>query len=365
MYFILTIFLFFSLAILGYQLSKRKHLKMIHFTPVILIYTLIEGLRYGRGIDYDTYYGVFTDIVKYDKYIQGTEPIFLWLCKIIGMIGLNYQCLILICSFVLILSGCYILKEHKEVLTFSLPLFAYTCLIAETVFRFYLGFSFILVAIIAINNQSYKKAIFWGIIATLIHYALLPIIILFILISFRKKIILKPLYSCIIYTLLILIWKSSTLLSLLPFFSILDGVDRYASYTQNIEGFLTGEHKEEVILATSTWIRITITHIFLIICGYYQAIKRKGNIIYVYNILLIGILSFPICYKVELLNRYNSLFLFFQCIIGGYCFRYTNKYKLIVILAFCMYFINIFNIARQPNPKERMFIWDAPTQKNI
>lgn len=367
MYFILTIFLFSFLSIYGYLLSKKNNLKLKHFLPVILVYTFIEGLRFGRGIDYNIYYGVFTDITKYNYYKPGFEPLFLLLCKFLGALEANYQWLIIICSATLITAGCNLLKLHKKVLMFSLPLFAYSCLIAETIFRFYLGFSFILFAISAMIQNKYKTAIICAICAFLIHYALLPVIFVFSLIYYYKKIILKPFYAIIIYVLLLLIWNSNMFLIITPIFNILESSSRYALYMENIEGWLTGENKQEVVLSAMTWIRILVIHLFLLYIGYHQAIKQKENYIFFYNILLIGIITYPICYKVELFNRYNSLFIFFQCIIGAYSFYYYKKSQLkpLIILAFLIYSTHIINISRNPNENETLFIWDSRGRKYL
>ena len=55
-YFIFRLFLFVVAVWNGYILShKDRKLKISDFSPIIFVYTLYSGLRWGRGVDYNFY----------------------------------------------------------------------------------------------------------------------------------------------------------------------------------------------------------------------------------------------------------------------------------------------------------------------
>ena len=60
-FFLLQNTLLVIFIIVGFWCSKRKNVYPI-IVIAILLYTIIEGLRFGRGIDYNLYYDVYDQI---------------------------------------------------------------------------------------------------------------------------------------------------------------------------------------------------------------------------------------------------------------------------------------------------------------
>ena len=137
-FFLLQNTLLVIFIIVGFWCSKRKNVYPI-IVIAILLYTIIEGLRFGRGIDYNLYYDVY-DQIENSSLETNHEVLFISLCKLLIFLGIPYQGFILLCSFILITCGISFLKKHSEVLLYSLPLFFLVSLLAENLIRWFLGF---------------------------------------------------------------------------------------------------------------------------------------------------------------------------------------------------------------------------------
>jgi hypothetical protein len=86
-------------------------------------------------------------------------------------LGIPYQGFILLCSFILITCGVSFLKKHSEVLLYSLPLFFSVSLLAENLIRWFLGFSFVLLALSALSEGRNIKFVIWSVLGGCFHGA--------------------------------------------------------------------------------------------------------------------------------------------------------------------------------------------------
>ena len=104
-YNVLKLLLFISMVLSGYNASKRTANGNYYYPywfavmPVIVSYTLVEGLRYGRAADYFSYLNAFSGIN-----ISFTEPLFLIFSYALNYINAPFYGF-LISSFLLIFSG--------------------------------------------------------------------------------------------------------------------------------------------------------------------------------------------------------------------------------------------------------------------
>ena len=366
LYFFLHSFLFVVCIYYGWRISSQKNISYWKLAWVPLVtFVLIEGLRFGRGIDYNLYFNVYDDISK--GFTQGVnhEFLFIWICRVLSFLGLPYQGFILFCSGLLIFSGLSFLKNHRQTMMYSLPLFVYSTLLAENLIRWFLGFSIMLWGIYFLNKKERKKSLIFFIIGVCLHNGLIVVVLIYYLISRLKKPLLPPTASIIIYLLLYCIWNNSYMIVLQEYANLLfSNVERFGSYLDNSKEWLTGSNKEEKVLNILTYVRYIATHIFLIIAGY-KVVQKEKNLLYYYNILLVGIIFFPAFNGIELFYRINQLLLVFQFIIGGYCFCYvfsTKKMNILRVFAYVVllfYMYNIIRIGLNPKAEQILYIWDA------
>ena len=340
---------------------------------MVIIYTLIEGLRFGRGIDYNVYVYVYDDVVRYGEFSSTESFIFNALCLILAKLGMPYQSLIIICSFILAFCGFTFLRRYRECLVFSVPLFIMLSLSAENLFRWYAGFSFILMALLSYIDGKTRWFLIFLLIACGIHPALLLIVPIFWYCLHRgEKPLLNPWIAFAIYIVFSVIWDNSIMLrftKVLPF--LLGNSEHYSGYSDNAEMWLTSSNRDEYDIAFITNLRLIFSFIFYLFAGRIL-IKTKPQLTPYYNMLVLGIISYPVVH-IELANRYNQLLVFFECIIGAYCFLYVLKRKIkthiaVVILSVLLICGHVVRIARKTtmgSKWETMYIWDADGLRTV
>lgn len=355
-YFLLQSFLYISLSWYGYRIYKSDKFKKKYILLILITFSLIEGLRFGRGTDYNIYYSIY-----YNATISDGIPImFYFLCSLFRSLGLPYQVLIYACSLMLICSGTFFLCQHKRQLIFSLPLFVYYTLLAENLIRWYLGFSFILIGLTFFyEKRKYIPGCIFFIIGFLFHYALIIIIPIIAILCMYKKRIMPPTISIIIY-LLILVFSqyNNSLSSLLEVFSFV--AKRYSSdiYYYDSRYWIRDNVTYNYLSVT---IRDSIIFIWAIIEGY-KLSSTNNRLIPYYNLCLLGIICYPLFYKVELFYRFDMLLLFFLTIIISYGWTRGKKgggLSLMNLVASTLILYYIFRTTIVTDPLINQYIWDA------
>ena len=82
--------------------------------------------------------------------------------------------------------------------------------------------------------------------------------------------------------------------------------------------------------------------------------------------MLLGIISYPAFAPIELFDRFNQLFLFFQCLIGSYCIIYSirnfsyRKYALLSLLTIIILGQGFYKRLTPSNKYFTYYIFNAP-----
>ena len=124
-YITLKLLEFIVFYISGKQLSKTKTNKSYWTIAIfpILIFSIVEGLRFGRMIDYNLYairyFTLGNGIEGVDKEY---EPLFDFLFTGAYNIGLPYYMFIFLQCFLLIFSILHLYKNFKNSLPYALPI---------------------------------------------------------------------------------------------------------------------------------------------------------------------------------------------------------------------------------------------------
>lgn len=337
----------------------------------ILSFTLNEGLRFGRWIDYNNYYFFYKEALSpyQDRF---SERLFVLLCRFVDAIGGEFQLLILIMSFMHIYAGFFFLRLYKEVGFYALPFFAlFTYQTAENHLRWYLGFSFILIGLYYFlkeneNKKKYFLFTVFSIIALNIHFGLCFVIPLFIAIYYFKGTI-HPLISIAIYVTLLFLFQIDFMLQftdMVNALSVLGG--RVEGYANNAERWLTtsalGIEKESSFRGISA----TALYFYCVYVGYKVKPLFGKKYLYAYNLFLFGFLLNPIAARIEILGRIHNLFFLFIAVILAYVVQYTicrnvlfNRFVQIIG------FILVLNYARaelykpfKRSPDKMLYVWD-------
>jgi len=367
-YVVLYSLMFFIL----YQAGKglKKNGGKIFSRPglaAILAYSINEGLRFGRGINYNNYWQLYEEVSKGIE--QDRDVCFVFLVKIMIYLGIPYQGLIMFESLMLIFGMLFLLRNFCELLPLSLTLFVlFSFLPMENMVRWYIGFSFLLIGLSFLVKCKTKKYFLFCIIGCLLHIGLLPVTILFFFFFFFKKPLLHPLISIAAFVAIGFFFNTDFMLQFSDMFNMVTSLsERAESYQKSAEMWLTGGYGGVYRSAFPT--KREMLFFFLIVWAGYKSLRvyNHGDV-FVYNLFLFGFLIKPIANQIELLNRYHTVFFFFRAIVLSliilnlYSTRIFNQ--IVVKVVILLVFWEAFTYVRYSylHPQLHMYIWDRTNE---
>ena len=329
----------------------------------ILAYTLNEGLRFGRGINYSNYWEMYHEVSL--GVPQDRDVFFVNLLKAMIFLDIPYQGLIFLESFMFMLGTLFLLRNFRHILPIALPLFTFFSYPAvENMIRWYFGFSFLLIGLSFLLNKQTKYYFVISFIGCLFHIGLVPIVLLFYLFYCLKPPFLHPFISIPLFLAIGLFFQTDMMLELSNYFNLLTSIsERAAIYRDNMEMWLTGGYagiyrralpstREMVLLFLMVW------------CGYKLLEDANHKYIFSYNLFLFGFLIKPIGNQIELLNRYHTVFFFFQAIVLTVILydlvgkKVLNKLAVNIIIFLLIW--NIYGTLKLSyiRPQLHMYVWD-------
>lgn len=339
----------------------------------IVVYTLNEGLRFGRGIDYNLYG------ITYERLERGAETnwdfSFQLIAEMLVEIGIPWQGYVILMSGTFIVATIILLKVYREGMQFALPLFVFYSMSAtENMVRWYMAFSFVMIGLSFLLKESSKKGsisfLLLSILACTFHFAMAPIPIIFYLLTYRKSPLLSPLPVLVLYFGLAFFFHTDFMLQFVDLFNTLSAYhERFEGYGNKAEYWLTGGYSGRTEISSLPSILEILFICTTVICGY-RAIKNMGyKYIFAYNLFIIGVLLNPLSRQIELLDRYDSVFLFFRaivivCIIENVLILKQVKIGGGIVILFIISFLNTGRRALSApfeNPDCYLYVWNNHT----
>lgn len=327
----LNLFLFWIMLYEGKMVAKGKSYWKYCWWA-ILFFTLIEGVRYGRGVDYMHY----IDVYKFD--LEKDQVLFTSINNVLKSIGVSPELSFMFYAFPFICGAMAMMKPMRKYAMYIFPLFLMSIIsMHEAFIRQMLAMSFIFMYIVELNaviDELLSKKIkvrqifplaFLAIIAYSIHsIAIVGIFVITLAILFLRK----PLPWIYMVPLLLIgkfyIAKNfdfgylNSLLNLLGASS-----DKFSSYTENADRWFSEDAMQD---AYSRNVLIEFLEAFgccaLIYLGnkllrhvwqgveksskQVSSISMEGNIgLYVslYNVFVIGYIILETFYNLEIVRR--------------------------------------------------------------
>lgn len=371
----LKLFEFAIFLLFGYILSKSpKHYWKYAIIP-ILVFAIVEGLRFGREIDYNEYYFRYINIGQ-NFNSESYEFIFKLICYICYNIGIPYYLFIFFQSAFLIFCTFIFIRRYQKAIQYVLPLVLFELYGNNMFIRWYMAFSFFLLFLHYYIDKKTYKSLFFIIVTCLTHIGfttLLPFIGLHKLLS-KKGI--SPKISIPLFLMILFASNLSYLNFIVTFSNILLSVGlgnidpRINLYLNSTEDIISGNFGNVGIinLTISNSIRLAIAYIPAMLWGL-KYMKKYHEGIFIYNLFVIGAIVCPLFLKVEILNRLSGVLVFFYSICGGVLFFYAFKniqrlrapIKMVIIISYlCALWPNV-SIAIRDNLRDNqmLFIWDA------
>ncbi len=331
-YYILKFLIVVSSVTSGYLLSKRNangeyFVKFpLAILNILITFTFIQGLRYGRGSDYPSYADLFVGIKD-----QFYEPIFSLFSSFLVLINAHFSVGFILSSFFLIFSGCFLIKRFRFAAVFSIPLFYLSMMEqSENLVRMYFAFSFIFIALAYLMDNVRVKSYIFLMLAFLTHFSVLPLIVFILIFEKIKKPISNISIILILYALSnIYIVSAEFIYSKI---TILRYLDLYSNYVDGADKWLLGDGLENSYsfeFGLSYYIRYYLNPFILFLLGYKILEKYKNYKLYIFfNLFVVGILFRPTSLSIpsEFFYRIDLFFTSFSFVVASFIFYDFAKY---------------------------------------
>lgn len=363
LYVVMAIALYYG----GKGLSTNNILKLFfnkYTMFAVVVFTLNEGLRWGRGLDYNAYYNSYQEIVRYN--ISTFEWLFTMLIRIFGYLNLSWQWFVAFMSLLLILSMVYFSSTFKSKSVYMLLIFAVESSEPENLMRWYMAFSFLLVALHFLLEEKYKYYILLSILAFLIHEASLFLPPIYLLIYLKKKndAIFNPYIAIPLYFVITYLFSADFFLRIAEPIRYINAMfARFESYSQNMSYYYTGGYSGNY---ENLSITLSAYYSFLVYFGYRLLPVEDKKYAFVYNVFLLGYILLPFLRPVELFFRYDRLLIFFHVFVASYvCYYFFKKnyFKKESLILFC---VILLALCRQEiygrlikDKYHTLYIWDS------
>lgn len=316
-------FLIYSIILIGfilfplyfyvfdYQFGKLKYWSFGTIPP-ILLYGLIEGNRYKVGFDWEQYRDIYLYLERGHNYREGLDIFYHYLNLFFVNLGFNYSSIFIFKSSVLIFSICYFFRDYPRALVFVLPFFLYFFRDhAENLSRQFLSISILLIGLDNLLKNKILFFIIFGIIASLIHFASIVFIPLFIIIYYWRY-IPNRLFLIVVYLLTTTFGFKIFSSSFVLFENLLDFSNR-SLYSAALD--TDSKYYFEWEMSILAKLIMHLTALFIIVYGYeivaHSKLKNDLKFQFIYKASIIGMIFHAIFYKFELFARFNYYFYIF------------------------------------------------------
>jgi hypothetical protein len=330
--FLFLFVLFYFFGKYNYNIKNNIHFWISALLP-ILFYSLIVGLRYGWGVDWENYKSQYIWAFT----VPSDQIGFKWILQSLHSLKVNYIITFVIYAFILVTCALILIRSYKEESKFMYAFFMPATLAFTTnIIRQGFAFSFILLAIYFLNQKRWIGVIISVLLAISIHSVASAVSVLeigIIYLFFKNPISWKitiPLY--IFFTIIFNMSNVSIFADYVEYLTLylpfenshFEGYIKYSDYWFG-ESANNAELYEQGILAL---VMSSIYYIGFIIIGY-KALKLKYNkkIGYIYNSIVLGIVFLRMVWNFEILRRFALPLIMLDFIVLGYIVYVFTIYK--------------------------------------
>lgn len=322
-------------------------------SPVIIAYSLFEGLRWNRGADYPHYYQDLTRQLFSDY----KEPLYLLWISFFKDTGLPFWVAFIFYSFLLILGVSLIVKKFPKTAMWAFPVFLIVTASAENLIRQYLAAAFVLFALYNYLQENKKLTVLFCVCAVCIHQSALFAIGVAIAIELLKrfKYLNNVFLPLVLFILTYYFWDENYfqfvadfLQGIVPaedsnlttFTGYLDDTDRWFTTEGDLNDRLGRAVGTLSFLYTSSKF---LTNLFIIGLGWF-VMKKNPKLTIIYWFSAWAIILDNIRGAIEMYGRfYNWLIFLLPIIVGAIAVEQIPakylKYKYCVIVVFLIQYL--------------------------
>lgn len=361
-YIIFHLILLFVLLSYSKKISKtNKEFWKLSLFPIIL-FSIEEGLRWGRDGDWWGYRNTFNMLAN--GYDVNNEFLFKQFWRLLSFVGLDYTFAIYFASLLFIFSVFYLLGGERKYFYISLPLFViWLSPLAIQLIRWFMGLSFCFIALRLMMEKKNKLAALCIIVSLLIHtfscVLFIPCVIVY---QFWKKEILSPTKVILFSMILVIFANLSFMENFFSLLSVFSNSSRYSGYVENADVWFATSGGDGYN-RKSTFSYLAVMMPFYVALYSYSTIKKLDkNYHFFYNVLILNILLRSISSGSEIVQRiatiYDFSFLIVSSVVLFYHQKLRFKFLLLILLATFVYKAYIF-IKPYKSDLLMMYVWDS------
>ncbi|WP_455720745.1 EpsG family protein [Agathobacter sp.] len=323
-----------GLAKIAYTKQYRRYKAAIIF-GIILLLSIVAGIRYDVGSDWFQYYSGPEKIGSgniYRGYDKGSYEIgYIILCKIVYSLGLGGTTLLFVYGFLTYLFFFKTIDKYAEDISVPFTVFVYGCLyylVSFNIMRQALAISIAMYAISFLDVDFWEnkgkaqiklqtkishniRFFIWGIIAFLFHQAsIICLLALPICILMRKQNLIRWIALGVV-VIVVVNFRMFTQLAI-----------QFTGST-SFQWYFIGQVGEQ-----GSWIKYILRYIpmLLFIWMAYDSLVKKSRIYDIYNLVLVGLIvnSLSVVTETEI-ERVCFPFLYFIVIMMGFAYKNCRK----------------------------------------
>lgn len=361
--------LIFSFAI-GWLLANRKGPYWLIGGIYVMGYSLLEGLRYNRGFDYNHYKSIYLFTSNIDEYIDSTtlEPLFKALNSLFFHCGAPFFVVCIFYSVILSAGVIMMMRNHTSLAMFALPsFFMYTIVQSENLIRQYTAYGLFLIALGFLSKSRYYLASFWALCAIGFHSSILFLLPFVIAGFFLSPTMRVYRYFIIAIAIVAATWSASMIDSPVAQAILNNPISatQFSRYTENSERWFSSGSANDFGSTTRWLVRAAIMNCLLV---WLSLRTTKHSLLSQISLFLfcVGAVTLPICYNIEILFRTNLMFLTPGFVLIGFSWAYRDSSSLLRRSLIVLVFLNLcytsLNIDYTKPANQRLFVWDDPVR---
>lgn len=347
------------------KISKRPFTEYWKLATIpMLCFSLEEGLRWGRLIDWCFYYSAYTEILNTS--ITTYEPLFWLIWAIFAILGLPYYAVVTFCSFLLCFSLFYFCKPYKRGIFIVIPLAIVTTgAFAANLIRWYMAISFMLLGCRLYLDGKQKKACLLFLCSFCCHYAIvLGLFLLLFVNKIWKRCICSAKWAIAISVAFILILSYfPEIVTYLIFMSaFMSGIERFGHYGNDTQLWFSISDDFNFL-----YLFFTMIPQYIMLYGVYIYRKEDKQYYFLYNCFVLLLWIKSVGQGLELGLRYKAIFDVFMCAATGMLFidAYKKNLRNIVIRSVIIIYILLqaFLFCRPlPDNAHNLYVWNEHKQ---
>jgi len=330
----------------------------------IIVYTLEEGLRWGRDIDWCAYSYEYEQLGK--GVDTGHEYLFQKLWFFFSFLGLSYPFVVTICTFVVIFSFFYFIQPYRKYTYLIIPLLiAWSGPKTINFIRWFFALSFVLIGLRRFLDGKRKSGLCLAFCCSFLHLGTLPLAILTIIISRFKRIIIKPYVAIIISIILVVMFNVEFLKHFSNVFVVFSNFERMSSYGQDPNFWLSAKFERKGI---EDYLATMIPFYLYLYYGHkYKQDSQDSHDSFLCNMAVVGLIVRSVSSGIELLDRYAISFDIFFVILSVWCYYYLKNnwhkkhfYKIISAIVIATFALQVYKFYKPLDNEIKMhYYWDS------